>query len=84
MVLEIRSVPLPDGGSVRTFTDVSELLKTERFSVLGQLTATVAHELRNPLSAIKNTTVALRQMSASQQMFSFGTARLADVVRRSG
>jgi len=68
VILEIRSVPLPNGGSVRTFTDVSELLKTERFSVLGQLTATVAHELRNPLSAIKNTTVALRQMSASQQI----------------
>ena len=30
----------------------AELLKAERLSVLGQLTATVAHELRNPLSAI--------------------------------
>ena len=33
----------------------AELLKKERLSVLGQLTATVAHELRNPLSAIRNT-----------------------------
>lgn len=29
-----------------------ELLRNERLSVLGQLTATVGHELRNPLSAI--------------------------------
>ncbi len=31
-----------------------ELLRTERLSALGQVTATVAHELRNPLGAIRN------------------------------
>ena len=36
------------------------LLKQERLSVLGQMTATVAHELRNPLSAIRNTVYAIR------------------------
>jgi signal transduction histidine kinase len=41
-----------------------EILKNERLSTLGQLTATVAHELRNPLSAIKNTLYALREDGA--------------------
>jgi signal transduction histidine kinase len=39
-----------------------ELLKKARLSTIGQLTATVAHELRNPLSAIKNTVFALKEM----------------------
>ena len=39
-----------------------ELLRSERLSVLGQLTATVAHELRNPLSAIRNSIYAIREM----------------------
>jgi signal transduction histidine kinase len=41
----------------------AELLKKERLSVLGQLTATVAHELRNPLSAIRNTLFTIREIS---------------------
>src|SRR5205085_10194197 len=55
VVLDARAIPLPGGGMVRTFTDITELLSKERLSTLGQLTATVAHELRNPLSAIRTT-----------------------------
>lgn len=43
----------------------AELLKKERLSALGQLTATVAHELRNPLSAIRNTLPVLKQMAGA-------------------
>jgi len=43
----------------------TELLKSERLSVLGQLTATVAHELRNPLSAIRNTLFNVRQLATN-------------------
>ena len=32
----------------------SELVQKERMAVLGQLTATVSHELRNPLGTVKN------------------------------
>ncbi|HVA12223.1 MAG TPA: ATP-binding protein [Stellaceae bacterium] len=38
-----------------------ELVRKERLSALGQLTATVAHELRNPLSAIRNTVFTLKE-----------------------
>ena len=41
-----------------------ELLRKERLSMLGQLTATVAHELRNPLSAIRNTAFAIAETAA--------------------
>ncbi len=38
-----------------------ELLAKERLSTLGQVSATVAHELRNPLSAIRNTMFTLKE-----------------------
>ena len=41
-----------------------ELIKQERLSALGQLTATVAHEFRNPLSAISNTIYTLKETTA--------------------
>ena len=42
-----------------------ELVRNERLSALGQLTATVAHELRNPLSAIRNTLFAMKEKTGS-------------------
>jgi signal transduction histidine kinase len=42
-----------------------ELLKKERLSIIGQITATVAHELRNPLSAIRNSAFAMRQFATA-------------------
>src|SRR5205807_251137 len=66
MVLDVRSVPLAGGGTVRTFTDITELLTKERLSTLGQLTATVAHELRNPLSAIRNTLPVIQELTLSK------------------
>ncbi len=44
----------------------AELLKKTHLSTLGQLTATVAHELRNPLGAIRTTVPLLRAMTADK------------------
>jgi signal transduction histidine kinase len=46
----------------------AELLQQERLSTLGQLTATVAHELRNPLSAIRNTVYTFKELAASKSL----------------
>ncbi|HEX3972829.1 MAG TPA: ATP-binding protein [Stellaceae bacterium] len=44
-----------------------ELVRTERLSTLGQLTATVAHELRNPLSAIRNTYYVMKEAASRKE-----------------
>jgi len=46
----------------------SELLEKERLAVLGQLTATVSHELRNPLGTIANAIFSVRNTARKEQM----------------
>src|SRR6202030_1591275 len=43
-----------------------ELIRKERLSILGALTATVAHELRNPLSTIRNSIFAVKEGMAAR------------------
>jgi signal transduction histidine kinase len=38
-----------------------ELVKTERLATLGKLTATVSHELRNPLGTLRNSLYSIKQ-----------------------
>jgi signal transduction histidine kinase len=42
------------------------LARQERLSMLGQVAGTVSHELRNPLSAIRNSMALLRQLTAGK------------------
>ncbi|HWE71971.1 MAG TPA: ATP-binding protein [Stellaceae bacterium] len=46
----------------------AELLKKQRLSVLGELTATVAHELRNPLSVVRNTIFVIAERIKDQAL----------------
>ena len=61
----------------------TELLRKERLSTLGQFTATVAHELRNPLSAIRNTTFSMAEIAAARGLnFDRPIARLERSIAR--
>jgi signal transduction histidine kinase len=48
-------------------TAQADILKKERLAAIGQLTATVAHELRNPMSAIRNTVFAMKEQQSRGQ-----------------
>lgn len=57
----------------------SELVEKERLAVLGQLTATVSHELRNPLGTISNAIFSLRDaMEKGQEERLMRAMELAD------
>ena len=61
MILEIRTVPLPDGGAVRTFADVTERRQAERLS---------EHMARHdPLTGLPNRTVLHEQLEAAVKSF---------------
>jgi len=58
----------------------AELLSSERFSAIGQVAATVTHELRNPLSTIKNTLYLVKEAAAANRL---PGERLFDRIERS-
>jgi signal transduction histidine kinase len=59
-----------------------ELIRRERLSTLGQLTATVAHEMRNPLSAIRNSLFVLHETLRDNSMVRRPLARMDRSVER--
>jgi PAS domain S-box-containing protein len=48
--LEVRSAPMPGGGFVTTYMDISERKEVERLK--SEFISTVSHELRTPLTSI--------------------------------
>jgi signal transduction histidine kinase len=59
----------------------SELLQRERLATLGELTATVSHELRNPLGTIKNALFAIDHSLEKNE--AYRVKRLLELAERS-
>src|SRR5262245_12801255 len=47
---------------------MDKLSHTERLATIGQVAATVSHELRNPLGAIRNSMALIHQLTAGKQL----------------
>ncbi|HEX3969720.1 MAG TPA: ATP-binding protein [Stellaceae bacterium] len=70
-IVAMRQHELEDRVAERTaaLTEAQhELMKQERFSAIGQLAASVAHELRNPLGAAKNTVHTIHEIANTKQI----------------
>ena len=59
-----------------------ELLRRERLVTLGQLTATVSHELRNPLGAMQPSLYLLRRMAPEEKKIHRAVERIERGVQR--
>ncbi|SDP12613.1 PAS domain S-box-containing protein [Paenibacillus sp. yr247] len=79
--VEYRSSPILESrgqilGTVITFKDITQLKKTQelliksdKLSAVGQLAAGVAHEIRNPLTALKGFLQLLKKNSTKEQYY---------------
>ena len=72
---------MPDAKEVNRDADAQHhLLLRERLVTLGQLTATVSHELRNPLSVIHNAVYFLRRRLAGEGGLDAKTGEYLDII----
>ena len=57
---------LVDERTAELHSAQEELLRKQRLASIGQLTATVSHELRNPLGSIRNSLAVIRHLAAKE------------------
>ena len=110
-VIEVRRNPVPDGGFVLIYADITErkraeeairlardaaekalrdlqtaqdrLVQTEKLASLGQLTAGIAHEIKNPLNFVNNFS-ALSAELVDEMTNVFENAALDDIGKAKG
>lgn len=71
-VLEVRSEPLPNGGIVQSYTDITELTRATEAAEAGAraktaFLATMSHEIRTPLNGVLGMATLLRQSALSKE-----------------
>ncbi len=64
----VEALPIPSGGGVITVSEITdherqqrELGRVKRLAEIGQMTAAVAHEIRNPLTGIRSAAQMIRE-----------------------
>ena len=90
VTLVIQASPLPEGGALLVVEDISkavnasqELTRVRRMAEIGQMTAAIAHEIRNPLTGIRSAaqmiTHAPEQAEELARMIEDETVKLNDL-----
>ena len=71
-VLEVRSEPLPGGGIVQSYTDITEVTRAKEGAEAGAraksaFLATMSHEVRTPLNGVLGVAALLRQTNLTEE-----------------
>ncbi|HRK20260.1 MAG TPA: ATP-binding protein [Fimbriimonadaceae bacterium] len=68
--------PMPEGGAALAIQDITlseriqhELAEARRLAEIGQMTATIAHEIRNPLTGIRGAAQMVRELGGEAEEF---------------
>ena len=75
-VLEVRTEPLPNGGYVQTYTDITELVRAKEAAeaaarAKSQFLATMSHEIRTPLNGVLGMAALLKKTSLAPEQQDF-------------